>query len=164
MDAGEWFRWAAAFVLGALSTVAIEFGRGQLERRQRKQDRRDEFQREKMIELLDPARAMMEFLHRFYYPMVAEWWEIGFWDYSPDALSHLTEAQEFEYEEISVKARTLSHLIADEQIGEPVEMLLRSARKTFGAQSQKDADAAYTAAHAAYLSIAKRVGELQQKL
>src|SRR5215204_7789302 len=47
MDAaGESFRWAAGFVLGALSAILIEFARGQLERRQRRQDRRDDFQRE----------------------------------------------------------------------------------------------------------------------
>ncbi len=51
MDASEWFRWAAAFFLGALSTIAIEFGRGQLERRQRKKDRRDDFQRETLLAL-----------------------------------------------------------------------------------------------------------------
>lgn len=51
MDSGEWFRWAAAFFLGALSTIAIEFGRGQFERRQRREDRRDNFQQETLVAL-----------------------------------------------------------------------------------------------------------------
>lgn len=53
MGASEWFRWAAAFVLGALSIVAIEFGRGQFERRQRREDRRDDYQRETLLDLQD---------------------------------------------------------------------------------------------------------------
>ena len=51
MSSAEWFRWAAAFLLGARSTVAIEFGRGQFERRQRQRDPRDDFQRETPIGL-----------------------------------------------------------------------------------------------------------------
>ena len=50
MDAaGESFRWAAGFVLGALSAILIEFARGQLERRQRPQNRRDDYQRETLL-------------------------------------------------------------------------------------------------------------------
>ena len=52
MDAaGESFRWAAGSVLGALSAILIEFARGQLERRQRRQNRRDDFQRETLLSL-----------------------------------------------------------------------------------------------------------------
>lgn len=58
MDAAEWFRWAAAFFLGALSTVLIEFVRGQFERRQRKGDRRDDFQRETLLALQDTLYEM----------------------------------------------------------------------------------------------------------
>lgn len=164
MDSGEWTRTIIAFVLGAVSPVLVRFGTLWLERKQRLQDRRDEFRREKMIELLKPAHALMEFLHRFYYPRFAEYWEVGNWPYSPDAVSHLTAAEEAEYDRIKVEVLTLSHLIADEQIGQLAETILSAARKTFGAESQKDADAAYTAANDAYQSIAKRVGELQQKL
>ena len=164
MDAGEWTRLVITFVLGALSTIAIEFVRGQLERHQRRRDRRDDFRREKMIDLLKPAKDLMEFLHRFYYPRYAEYWEHGEWPYSPDAVSHLAAAEESDYDRIKVEVRTLSHLIADEQIGQHVEALLASARTLFNAEFEKEADAAYTAANDAYLSIAKRVGELQQKL
>lgn len=53
MSSAEWFRWAAAFFLGALSTIAIEFVRGQFERRQRRQDQRDDFQRQTLLDLQD---------------------------------------------------------------------------------------------------------------
>lgn len=59
MDASEWFRWAAAFFLGALSTVLIEFARGQLERRQRKRDRRDDVERDALTELQECVYDMI---------------------------------------------------------------------------------------------------------
>ena len=57
MDAGEWFRWAAAFVLGALSAVVIEFARGQFERLQRRADRREDFQQQTLLALQDAVSA-----------------------------------------------------------------------------------------------------------
>ena len=138
--------------------------RGQLERRRRLADRRADFQREQLVELLDPARELMEFLHRFYCPRAVASWEGGDWPYEPDAYSHLSEAQELEYEQLSVRARTLSNQIADEQVGQFVEVLLSSARRIFDAGTQQDADSAYTAADDAYLSLGKRIGEVQQKL
>ena len=164
LETSDWLLVVASIVLGQFALVAIELVRGQLERRQRLLDRRDDFRREKMIELVSPAHEMMEFLHRFYYPRAVASWEDGDWPFEPEAYSHLSEAQELEYEQISVRARTLSNLIADEQIGQSVETLLTSAREIFNAGSQKDADAAYMAANDAYLSLAKRIGELQQKL
>ena len=59
MDADQWFRWAAAFFLGALSTVLIEFGRGQVERRQRIKDRRDDAEGEALTELRDSVYDMI---------------------------------------------------------------------------------------------------------
>ena len=164
MNTSDWLLVVASVVLGQLALLAIELGRGQLERRQRLHDRRDDFRREKMVELLGPAHEMMEFLHRFYYPRAVASWEVGDWPFEPESYSHLSEAQELEYEQISVRARTLSHLIADARIGQSVETLLDSARTIFNADSQQAADAAYTAANDAYLSLAKRIGELQQKL
>lgn len=59
MEAGEWFRWAGAFFLGALSTVLIEFGRGQLERRQRKLDQRDDIERVNLTEVQENIYMMI---------------------------------------------------------------------------------------------------------
>ena len=53
MDAGEWIRWVAAFILGAFSPVAVEFFRGRIERDQRRQDRSNDFQKETLVELQD---------------------------------------------------------------------------------------------------------------
>jgi hypothetical protein len=164
METSDWLLVVASIVLGQFALVAIELVRGQLERRQRLLDRRDDFRREKMVELLGPAHEMMEFLHRFYYPRAVASWEVGDWPYEAEAYSHLSEAQELEFEQISVQARTLVNLIADEPIGQSVETLLASARNIFNAESQKDADAAYDAANDAYLSLTRRIGELQQQL
>jgi hypothetical protein len=164
LETSDWLLVVASVVLGQFALLAIEVVRGQLDRRQRLHDRRADFRRENMVELLSPAHEMMEFLHRFYYPRAVASWEVGDWPYEPESYSHLSEAQELEYEQISVRARTLSHLIADEQVGQSVETLLASARNIFNADSRQDADAAYKAANDAYLSLAKRIGELQQTL
>ena len=164
MEAADWLLVIASVVLGLFALLAIEVARGQLERRQRLADRRADFRREQMVEMLSPAHELMEFLHRFYYPRAVASWEAGDWPYEPEAYSHLSEGQELEYEQLSVHARTLSNLIADEQIGQIVEALLGSARRIFDADSQQEAEAAYTAANDAYLSLAKRIGEVQQKL
>jgi hypothetical protein len=50
-DAAEWFNWAAAFVLGAVSVATIEVARGHIERRQGRADWRDDFQRETLLAL-----------------------------------------------------------------------------------------------------------------
>lgn len=164
LETSDWLLVVASVVLGQFALLAIEVARGQLERRQRLADRRADFRREQMIELLVPAHEVMEFIHRFYYPRAVASWEGGDWPYEPEAYSHLSEAQELEYEQISVRARTLSNLIADEPVGQAVDALLTAARRLFDAGTQQDADAAYTAANDAYLSLAKRIGEVQQKL
>jgi hypothetical protein len=51
MDAAEWFNWAAAFALGAVSVATIEVARGHIERRQGRADWRDDFQRETLLAL-----------------------------------------------------------------------------------------------------------------
>jgi hypothetical protein len=56
MDAAEWVGWAAAFVLGAVSAAMIEFARGQIERRQRRADWRDDFQRDTLLALQEAVK------------------------------------------------------------------------------------------------------------
>jgi hypothetical protein len=51
MDAAEWFNWAAAFVLGAVSVATIEVARGHIERRHGRTDWRHDFQRETLLAL-----------------------------------------------------------------------------------------------------------------
>ena len=164
VETADWVLVVVSVVLGQFTLLAIEVLRGQLERRQRQRDRRDDFQREKLIELLGPAHEMIEFIHRFYYPRAVANWEEGVWPFEPESFSHLSEAQELEYERISVQARTLTHLAADEQVRQTVESLLSAARAIFDAEFEKDADAAFTVANNAYLALARRIGELQQRL
>ncbi len=58
MDVGEWFRWVSAFVLGAFSPVAVELTRHRVERKQRRQDRSDDFQRETLLNLQDASATL----------------------------------------------------------------------------------------------------------
>src|SRR5687767_15081665 len=57
-----------AVVLGAALTTGIELARGQLERKQRRQDRRDDFERATLIELRDELVKLVR-------AAGAVWWE-----------------------------------------------------------------------------------------
>jgi hypothetical protein len=53
LDRWDWLLIVASVVLGQFALLGIEFLRGQLERKQRQDDRRDDFRRQALLDLQD---------------------------------------------------------------------------------------------------------------
>lgn len=62
METSDWLLVVASVVLGQFALLAIEVLRGQLERWQRRQDRRDDFQRNTLLELQEALYQVTEWL------------------------------------------------------------------------------------------------------
>lgn len=69
LDTSDWLLVVASVVLGQFALLGIEWLRGQIDRRQRREDRRDDFQRRTLLDLQDALDTLLGltcemYLHR----------------------------------------------------------------------------------------------------
>lgn len=167
MDAGEWVRWAAAFFPGALSTVLVEFGRGQLERRQRLNDRRDDFQRETLVEpqemlekMITATVAIQSFneLDEEAYAAVME-------PIKPGGRRLPDEAEWAEQETMAaIRVRTLYVRVHDDEVRGLVADFIKLVPDTTAATPIAESTAQTERAVATSRAANTRIGELPRKL
>ncbi len=159
MNRGDWLVAVASVVVGALLVTLVEWLRSQIDRQQRMQDRRDDFQRQTLLDLQDALYRFMlgTNLIRENFQRVRtserelEWKVLG----DPGELT----------QETGPRIVMLIERVDDEQLRELVaDFLTGYSVIRFGSRSNQEAFDTLDTLHGIQLRANRRIGELLRKL
>lgn len=150
MDREGWLIAVGSVVVGALLVTLVEWIRGQIERRQRRRDRRDDFQRDTLLTLLD---ALLRLAHLTALIHI----EVQHGRPVSDELDELRRQE-------SVKVSRYSVVTLDERTRTPVTEFQHVTTKLTGAAQSANHDALSSELIAALNRVIDRIGELLRKL
>ena len=153
-----WFP-VVTLILGGLLVMTqswIETRWGRLERRE---SQREQFQYEKLTELLTVAARWHAIVDRHYWSCVSEFDAGGTWPAGPHS-EPIDAADRSEYNQLWTELQVLSFLIHDQELREEIDALRDAASQTIEANSRNAGTVAYQRETEAYLAVAKRIGRL----
>ncbi len=142
-------------VLGlAMSRITMRWGR--LERREA---HREQFQFEKLTELLAMAARWHAITDRHYWNCVAEHDARRRWPVGPNG-EPLDPKDRSEYNQVWTELQVLSFLVDDQELRDEIDELRDAATQTIEAANRDQGTMAYQRETEVYLALAKRVGRL----
>jgi len=153
-----WFP-VATLVLGALLAVVLRGVDARWRRTERREWQREQFQFEKLTELLELAARWHAVVDRYYWAGVTEYDRSRRWPVGPNG-EPTDPADRGEYNRLWTELQALSFLIQDQDIREDIDELRDAATQTIEAQNRDQGTIAYQRETEAYLAVAKRVGRL----
>jgi hypothetical protein len=162
----DWIPPIITFFLALVSALLIEFAKSHFQRKQRIEDRRAEFQRARLVELVDSSRDASRFLNDFYFVRQADYLRFGQWPFNPEDETgvDMTQEERGQLSELLLAFTTASGLIGDPRVVEQIQNLQSAIVTCVYAEEQKPAYDALEAGRAAYSALFKRIGELIRSL
>lgn len=153
--------WFPVFtlVLGGLLVMGQSWFETRWGRSERRESQREQFQYEKLTELLGVAARWHAIVDRQYWGCVAEFDRSGVWPVGPNQ-EPIDSADRSEYNQLWIELQVLSFLIHDQELREDIDALRDAASHTIEATNRDQGTVAYQRETEAYLAVAKRIGQL----
>jgi hypothetical protein len=153
--------WFPVFtlVLGGLLVMGQSWFETRWGRSERRESQREQFQYEKLTELLGVAARWHAIVDRQYWGCVSEFDRSGAWPMGPNQ-EPIDAADRSEYNQLWTELQVLSFLIHDQELREDIDALRDAASHTIEAANRDEGTVAYKQETEAYLAVAKRIGQL----
>lgn len=153
--------WFPVFtlVLGGLLVMGQSWIESRWGRKERRESQREQFQYEKLTELLTVAARWHAIVDRHYWSCVGEAETTGEWPAGPHG-EPLDSADRSEYNQLWTELQVLSFLIHDSELREDIDALRDAAAQTIESTDRDAGTVAYQRETESYLAVAKRIGEL----
>lgn len=153
-----WFP-VVTLILGALLVVAQSWFETRWGRTERRETQREQFQYEKLTELLNVAARWHAIVDRHYWSCVAEFEATGLWPTGPHQ-EPIDAGDRSEYNQLWTELQVLSFLIHDHELRDDIDALRDAAAQTIDARNRDSGTVAYQRETEAYLAVARRIGQL----
>jgi hypothetical protein len=153
-----WFP-VLTLILGGLLVMGQSWIETRWGRSERRESQREQFQYEKLTELLTVAARWHAIVDRHYWSCVSEADVAGTWPVGPHG-EPLDAADRSEYNQIWTELQVLSFLIHDTALREDIDALRDAASHTIESTSRESGTVAYQRETEAYLAVARRIGQL----
>jgi hypothetical protein len=153
-----WFP-VLTLILGGLLVMGQSWIETRWGRSERRESQREQFQYEKLTELLTVAARWHAIVDRHYWSCVSEADVAGTWPVGPHG-EPLDAADRSEYNQIWTELQVLSFLIHDTALREDIDALRDAASRTIESTSRESGTVAYQRETEAYLAVARRIGQL----
>jgi hypothetical protein len=153
-----WFP-VLTLILGGLLVMGQSWIETRWGRSERRESQREQFQYEKLTELLTVAARWHAIVDRHYWSCVSESDVAGTWPVGPHG-EPLDAADRSEYNQIWTELQVLSFLIHDTALREDIDALRDAASRTIESTSRESGTVAYQRETEAYLAVARRIGQL----
>ena len=147
------------FVLGGVLVLGQSRIMSRWGRAERREAQREQFQYEKLTELLGVAARWHSIVDRHYWSCVNEYDRSHRWPHLPNG-EPIDPGDRGEYNQLWTELQVLSFLIQDQQVRDEIDELRETALRTMEASSREDGTVAYQRETETYLAVAKRVGKL----
>lgn len=153
--------WFPVFtlVLGGLLVMSQSWIETRWGRSERRESQREQFQYEKLTELLAVSARWHAIVDRHYWSCVSEMDSTGRWPVGPHG-EPLDAADRSEYNQLWTELQVLSFLIHDAELRDDIDALRDSAARTIESTDRDSGTIAYQRETEAYLAVAKRIGQL----
>ena len=152
MDRGDFLLGVATVVGSALLVVLVEFLRGQIERGQRRSDRRDEFTRQTLVDLQDALDELSRLSHEQHVVHQRN--------------AKVTDELSRERVIVAGRVRRLSSRVEDAQVRADVQAVIRAfteATRQAVVRSRDDKDYPFTSEYT-LLSLEEPLGRLYDRI
>lgn len=153
--------WFPVFtlVLGGLLVMTQSWAESRWGRAERRESQREQFQYEKLTELLAVAARWHGIVDRHYWSCVSEFDASGNWPVGPHG-EPLAATDRGEYNQLWTDLQVLTFLVHDQHLRDEIDALRDAASQTVEAQSRDSGTVAYQRETEAYLAVARRIGQL----
>ncbi len=153
-----WFP-VVTLILGGLLVMGQSWVENRWGRSERRESQREQFQYEKLTELLQVAARWHAIVDRHYWSCVEDEERTGTWLVGPQD-EPLDAADRPGYNQLWTELQVLSFLIHDQTMRDQIEGLRDSGVQAVVAKNHSDGTKAYQNETEAYLAVARRVGQL----
>lgn len=153
-----WFP-VLTLILGGLLVMGQSWVENRWGRSERRESQREQFQYEKLTELLQVAARWHAIVDRHYWSCVEDEERTGDWLVGPHD-EPLDAADRPGYNQLWTELQVLSFLIHDQTMRDQIEGLRDSGVQAVVATNHSDGTRAYQNETEAYLAVARRVGQL----
>lgn len=153
--------WFPVFtlILGGLLVMGQTWIETRWGRSERRESQREQFQYEKLTELLTTAARWHAIVDRHYWSCVSDVEATGSWPVGPHG-EPIDAADRSEYNQLWTELQVLSFLIHDQELRVEIDELRDAASQTIESKSRESGTIAYQSETEAYLAVAKRIGRL----
>lgn len=153
--------WFPVFtlVLGGMLVMGQSWIETRWGRSERRESQREQFQYEKLTELLQVAARWHAIVDRHYWSCVAEFDLARRWPTGPHG-EPIDSADRAEYNQLWTELQVLSFLIHDQDLREDIDGVRDAASHTIESTNRDAGTVAYQRETEAYLAVAKRIGQL----
>jgi hypothetical protein len=154
--------WFPVFtlVLGGLLVMAQSWTETRWGRKERRESQREQFQYEKLTDLLSVAARWHAIVDRHYWGCVVAFDQSGRWLVGPNQ-EPIDVADRSEYNQLWTELQVLSFLIHDHELREDIDALRDAASQTIESVDRNAGTIAYQRETEAYLAVARRIGQLR---
>lgn len=153
-----WFP-VLTLILGGALVMTQSWIETRWERRDRRESQREQFQYEKLTELLSVAARWHAIVDRHYWSCVSEFETSGRWPSGPHG-EPLDPGDRSEYNQLWTDLQVLMYLVHDQNLREEIDEMRDGASHTIEATSRDEGTVAYQRETEAYLAVARRIGQL----
>jgi hypothetical protein len=153
-----WFP-VLTLILGGVLVMGQSWIETRWGRSERRESQREQFQYEKLTELLTVAARWHAIVDRHYWSCVSEVDAAGSWPAGPNG-EPTDAADRSEYNQLWTELQVLSFLIHDGALREDIDGLRDAASHTIESTNRELGTIAYQRETEAYLAVAKRIGHL----
>jgi hypothetical protein len=153
-----WFP-VATLILGGLLVMGQGWIESRWVRKERRETQREQFQYEKLTDLLSVSARWHAIVDRHYWSCVSEADAAGAWPIGPHG-EPLDAGDRSEYNQLWTELQVLSFLIHDGELREDIDALRDAASQTIESTSREAGTIAYQRETEWYLAVAKRIGQL----
>lgn len=153
--------WFPVFtlILGGLLVMTQSWIETRWGRRDRRESQREQFQYEKLTELLAVAARWHAIIDRHYWSCAAEFDASGRWPTGPHG-EPLDATDRSEYNQLWTDLQVLMFLVHDPNLREEIDEMRDAASQTIESTSRDEGTVAYQRETEAYLAVARRIGQL----
>jgi hypothetical protein len=153
--------WFPVFtlILGGVLVMGQSWIETRWGRKERRESQREQFQYEKLTELLSVAARWHAIVDRHYWSCVAEFDLSGRWPVGPHQES-IDAADRSEYNQLWTELQVLSFLIHDLDLRDDIDALRDAAAQTIESIDRDAGTIAYQRETEAYLAVARHIGKL----
>lgn len=153
--------WFPVFtlILGGVLVMGQSWIETRWGRKERRESQREQFQYEKLTELLSVAARWHAIVDRHYWSCVAEFDLSGQWPVGPHQ-EPIDAADRSEYNQLWTELQVLSFLIHDLDLRDDIDALRDAAAQTIESIDRDAGTVAYQRETEAYLAVARHIGKL----
>ena len=153
-----WFP-VVTLILGGLLVMGQSWIESRWGRKERRESQREQFQYEKLTELLTVAARWHAIVDRHYWHCVEDEAHLGTWPIGPND-EPLDPTDRPEYNQLWTELKVLSFLIHDQEMRDQIDGLRDAGVQAVVASNHSNGTKAYQEETEAYLAVAKRIGQL----